>query len=106
MFFLLFFSLVFCFRVHRERTVVQLRNDLPNSETQKFISFRFIFCLFTSELVPVSSTVIPLDIYEAHNSGTIPYSPPLSAEYKIAYLQLMHKKSHKEEDPKVCKFEH
>lgn len=69
-------------------------------------SLRFILIHICADLVPVSSTVIPLDIYEASNSGTIPHSPPLSEEYKVAYLKHMRKKAHQDEDPEQSNSPH
>lgn len=57
---------------------------------------------FSTDLVAVSSTVIPLYSYHVNATGATKYHPLslLDEEYRVAYSKLMHKK-HKEaaDDP-------
>lgn len=58
-----------------------------------FSMFLYIFCNRTIDLVPVSSTVIPLYTYNVNSTGAKYH--PMSVdeeEYRIAYMKHLHKK--------------
>lgn len=64
---------------------------------------------FAIDLVPVSSTVIPIYSFHVNSTGAVKYHAMDEDEYRLAYLKLMHKKrKQSEEDPDTlitCKFE-
>lgn len=56
-----------------------------------------MFFVVSPDLIPVSSTVIPLEEYQQITAGNTT-SIPMSEEYKIAYIKHIHKKAHAAED--------
>lgn len=55
----------------------------------------FIFCDLnncTIDLVPVSSTVIPVYSLHVNSTGEVKYHAMDDEEYRMAYIKLMHKK--------------
>lgn len=61
-----------------------------------------IFCIsfFVADLVPVSSTVIPLSSYQVNATGVTEHhhALSLSEEYRIAYLKHLIKKANQTKD--------